>query len=469
MSMEKLIIYQPGGGFPDPHLWVESSSVLQIRHAVYEGLLRYDAKTGYVPVLADNWVVSEDAREWLFILRKGVHFHDGSWVTASDAASSIRNASRKDAAGAYGTSSLLYSYLGEAKIEVVDAIRVRIILPEPMADLPDLLSNIMVIPEKYIGADPVTIPGTGPFRLDRITDNSFRLLKNDHYWGNAAQVSELNFVKEENADLRVKALTEGSADIVTDLNWQQTTEIDGQDEYLVIEKDPPVSIILMLNCASAPFTDIRVRQALNYGTDVDEIIQKACKGAAVKLNGPFTPHHFGYDPHTKPYPYDTGKAWQLLAEAGYADGLELTLYCPTMMPNESGMIAKNLKEQWARIGVKLNIVVQPDREQYSLDVRAKKIHDLCIFDSAPLSTYRVLHEKLDSTVKGAWWEGYDSPELNDLLRQAAQTVDTQERENLYREAIRLVREEAPWVFLYSPVKFIGTSWEVYEQFPELLS
>ncbi len=467
--MEKLTIYQRGGGYPDPHLWIEPRSLLSIRFAVFEGLVRYDAGLNVVPLLAESRTVSEDAKEWVFTLREGVKFHDGSPVTAADAAASIRNASRKDVPGAFGTDALLYGYLGKAEVTAQDERRVRISLPEPLADLPELLAYIMIIPERCIGADPETIPGTGPLRFGKIEGNRYTFLRNEDYRGGAPALKELVFVDEKDPLRRVEALKKGEADIITGMDGSYMNAVEEDDSLCCAEYDTPVSVPLFLNCFSGPFTDVRVRQAVNYATDVQDIIEKACGGGAIPLTGPLSRHHFGFDPHARPYPYDTKKAWELLAEAGYAEGLELTMYRPAVMPNESAKIAKCVREQWARVGIKVREVVQEDREQYALDVRDKKIHDFCIFASSPVSTYRVLHEKLDSGYRGPWWQGYDSPEFNALMAKAASTVDTGERKQLYRQAIQTAADEAAWVFLYSPVEFYGARWETVEEYPAIFS
>lgn len=467
--MNKLTIFQRGGAFPHPHLWIEPRSLLNIRFAVFEGLVRYDADLNIVPLLAETWTVSDDAREWLFTLRKETRFHDGTPVTAADAAASILNASRKDVPGALGTDALLYAYLGKAEIEAPDERTVRISLPEPIADLPDLLAYIMIIPERCIGAAPETIPGTGPFRFGEIEGNRYTFFRNDLYWAGCPDLEELVFVDEKDPARRVEALKNGEADIITGVDGSFTAGIEQDDDLCVAEYDTMVSVPLFLNCFSGPFADVHVRQAVNYATDVQDIIEKACGGAAIPLTGPLSRSHFGSNIHTVPYPYDTKKAWDLLAEAGYPEGLELTMYRPTVSPNESAKVARCIREQWARVGIKVHEVVQEDRERYALDVRDKKIHDLCIFDSSPVSTYRVLHEKLDSGYRGPWWQGYDSPEFNDLMAKAAVETDTDKRRQIYRQAIRTAADEACWVFLYSPVEFYGARWDVVEQFPRIFS
>ena len=466
---KKLTIYQPGCSYPDPHLWLEPANLLSIRFSVFEGLVRYDEKLNIVPLLAESWEASEDAKTWVFTLRNDVVFHDGSPLTAADAAASIRNATREDIPGALGTNSLLYAYLGNAAVSAPDDRHVRIELPEPMADIADLLVYIMIIPEKYIGKDPQTIPGTGPYRFGSIEGNRYTFTRFGSYWNTPSEVETLVFTEEKDADKRLEALLRGDADVITRVERTQIPAVSAASGITLKQSDSPVAVPLMLNCFSGPFTDVRVRRAVNYGTDTDEIIRKVYNGCAAPITGPLTRNHFGVDPDAKPYPYDPEKAKTLLAEAGYVNGLDLTMFRPTVLPNESPEIAALLKEQWSRIGIRLSEDVRENREQYALDVRDKKIRDFCIFDSAPVSTYRVLHEKLDSSYHGPWWQGYSSREFNEIMAKAVRTVDTESRRMLYRQAIRIASEEAAWCYLCSPFTFAAVTNQVSEEFPALFS
>lgn len=464
---EKLTIYQAGCSYPDPHLWLEPANLLSIRFAVFEGLFRYDEKLNVVPLLAESWEASEDAMTWTFTLREGILFHDGTVMTARDAAASIRNATREDISGALGTGSLLYMYLGKAVVTALDDRRVRIELPEPIADICDLLIYIMIIPEKYIGKDPQTIPGTGPFRFGSIEGNRYTFTRFAEY-RNPVNVEKLVFVENKNANQRLEALLNGEADVITRVPRSQIQKIEENNNVCLIQSDSPVAVPLMLNGFDAPFNDVRVRQAVNYATDKDEIIRKVCDGKALPLTGPLTRNHFGADPEAKPFPYDPEKAKQLLKEAGYGDGLNLTMFRPTVLPDESPAIAKLLKEQWKKVGINLDEAVQPNREQYAQDVKSKNIRDFCIFDSAPASTYRVLHEKLDSSWHGPWWQGYSSGRFNAVLAKAVRTVDTEARRELYRQAIQIASEEAAWCYLYMNYNFSAVSKAVKAEFPAIL-
>ena len=166
--------------------------------------------------------------------------------------------------------------------------------------------------------------------------------------------------------------------------------------------------------------------------------------------------HFGNDPDTPPYPYDPVTARRLLAEAGYPDGLTLTFDIPSSMPDEAPALAALMAEQLAEVGVTIELVVHEDRAAYSEMVREKRINDAAAFDSSPRSTYRVLREKIHSGLKGPWWEGYHNPEVDALIEEAERTFFDADRQALYRRIYRIVRDDAPWIFLYRPTRYVAS-------------
>jgi peptide/nickel transport system substrate-binding protein len=211
----------------------------------------------------------------------------------------------------------------------------------------------------------------------------------------------------------------------------------------------------MCNAQKGPGADRRVRQALNYALDKEKIIDEIKDGAAIPLNGYLTPGHFGYNPETPVYPCNPDKARSLLAEAGYPDGLDLVFDIPSAMPDEAPRLMRMMAEQFAESGITVETVVHEDRAAYSEMVRDKDINDACCFDSSPRSTYRVLREKLLSTLQGPWWQGYENAEVNALIKKAEATFDDEQRREIYRRIYTLVREDAPWIFLYSPTRYWG--------------
>jgi peptide/nickel transport system substrate-binding protein len=116
-----------------------------------------------------------------------------------------------------------------------------------------------------------------------------------------------------------------------------------------------------------------------------------------------------------------------------------------------------MAEQYSQVGITLEIVEHQDRAAYSEMVRAKQINDAAAFDSSPRSTYRVLREKLHSGLQGPWWEGYDNEQVNALIEEAQATVDDARRQAIYQRIYTIVRDDAPWIFLYSPTRYFAVS------------
>lgn len=112
-------------------------------------------------------------------------------------------------------------------------------------------------------------------------------------------------------------------------------------------------------------------------------------------------------------------------------------------------------EQYEQVGISVEVIEHQDRPAYAEMVREKRIHDACAFDSSPPSTYRVLREKLHSTLRGPWWQGYENERVNALIEEAQATVSDTERQKIYQQVYSIVRDDAPWIFLYNPTNYWG--------------
>jgi peptide/nickel transport system substrate-binding protein len=437
-------ILQPSCPLSDPHMWTDGRDRLSLRYAVYETLVRYGPDGRYQPDLAAAWLVEEDATTWTFEIRKGVRFHNDTPLTAEAVVSSLDRARGPGLPGELGTTGLYRSYLRDAEVRALDEHRVRVVTAGPMADLLDLLVEIPIVAPGDLAA------GTGRYqvteaRLGEVWMEAVR----DHRDGPAAY-PRLLWGAEPSESRRLQALLDGEADLVTDLLPQDRAAIAGSNRGQFVVRDGKVAVVFMCNAAAGACADVRVRRALNYALDVPALIRDAVGGAAQPLNGPLTPRHYGYDPDTAPYPHDPARARTLLAAAGYGTGLTLVIDIPTTHPDEAPGLAELMTRQYAEVGVTVQVETFDDRPAYAEMVKAKRIDDACCFDSSPLSTWRVLREKFHAGVRGAWWQGYGNPEVDALLDQAATVIDADRRQALYRRASRLIRDDAPWIFLYSP-------------------
>ena len=218
-----------------------------------------------------------------------------------------------------------------------------------------------------------------------------------------------------------------------------------------------VCTVFMCNALAGVCTDARVRQALNYGFDQELLIARLTRDTAFPLSGPLTAKHFGHDSTLGPYPYEPGTARDLLTEAGFGQGMHLTLDVPSVLPDEALALAHVLAEQYKLIGVDTQIVEHTDRPGYAQTVKTKDIHDACCFDSSPISTFRLLREKFRSDMPGPWWLGFDDESLNCILTQAQATVELERRKALYKSAHRILHAQAPWIYLYNQIDSWGVS------------
>jgi peptide/nickel transport system substrate-binding protein len=407
----------------------------------------------YYPALARNWSIQPDGLTWLFKVREGVTFHNGDKVTANDIVASMKRIIDPSIGGAFGTQGVYASYIGSAIFEVTKDNTFKIVTNEPMADLLDLLSDMPIAPADDLDKLPNEYIGTGPYSVGSKVRGEMVLEKNREHWGKKAFADEVTWIEIIDPNTRSEMVKSREADIGALIDYNAVKEISESNRSFVYSLESSLCIIFMINSLEGVCKDKRVRQALNYGLDIDEIIEQIKQGAATRLNGYLTPHHLGYNKNTNPYQYDPGRAKELLVEAGYQNGLKLIIDLPITMPDEAPELGEIMKSYYGRIGIDVELKRYRDRTAYADMVRNKNIHDLCCFDSSPLSTFRVLREKIHSRRKGPWWEGYSNPMVDKMIDQAQKTFDNGKREKIYKKIFQIIRDDAPWVFLYRPTYF----------------
>jgi len=452
-----LTVVQSSVAIGDPHIVSDGLAARSIINSIFEALVRRDDDGNYQPALAERWEVGEDARTWTFHLRAGVRFHNGEVLRASDVIATLGRVLDPSIGGSFGTQGVFISYLGTAEISEVDDLVVRIVTEDPMADLLDLVVDMPISPATELSRLPEAYVGSGPYQIVEQSGARVVMAAHEEYWGPTPEYGEIHWIAESDPDERVEALLDGRADIAAGVGIRGRDRIVEDGRALAHEMDSGLAIIFMINALEGPGRDPRVRQALNYALDRDQIISDIADGAAKPLSGYLTSNHFGFNPATPPYPYDPETARSLLAEAGYPDGLTLVFDIPQVMPDEMPELAGMMVEQYGRVGIEVEIVEHPDRSGYSQMVREKRIADAAGFDSSPQSTYRVLREKIHSGLRGPWWEGYENEEVDALIEEAQATVSDTERQAVYRRIYTLVRDDAPWIFLYNPTLYWGVA------------
>ena len=465
MKINYLRVAQSSVNIRDPHICSDSLNRKSLISAIYEPLIERRGPGVFIPSLAKSWSIEPNGLTWRFKLREGVYFHNGDEFSSTDVIASLKRIVDPSIGGAFGTQGVYASYIGEAEFGASKKDTVKITSTEPIADLLELLSEMPMAPKDELGKLPREYIGTGPYNIGSKSRGEVVLERNRDHWGKVAYADEVTFIEVPDSKLRSEMVIERDVNIGALIDYCDTDLHKSSEKTYLSSLKSSLCIIFMMNAQVGPCRDQRIRQALNYSLDIDEIINKVKKGQATRLNGYITPLHFGCNLQNDPYPYDPERAKDLLREVGYNKGLKLTIDLPTEMPDEAPLLGEIMKEYYGRVGIDVELISYKDRPAYAEMVRDKRIHDLCCFDSSPLSTFRVLREKIHSQRKGPWWEGYSNPEVDRMIDQAQRTFDNKKREEIYKQIFQIIRDDAPWVFLYRPTYFWALSKETADWKP----
>ena len=447
-----ITVLQAGVQFRDPHECTDSADTLALTEAVFDAPVRRGQDGRFLPALAKRWSVSEDARTWTFELRTGVRFHDGTEFDARAMLRSVERMQRPDVGATLGASAVWAQYLTNAKLDAPDERTLRIITTEPSAYLLDILVSAYAVPPELVERDdfahsPV---GTGAYCVERIDQGCEAILRvNPDWYGErpANDVLHLSAIADEGE--RIRHLLDRGAHVVSRVHPAQARSLAAEGSFTGVENIDPTAIIYLLNVSQGPFSDRRVRRAINLAVDRRALVDTVLGGAGRPLTGVVSPVHTGADPAWPENEHSPTQVRALLAEAGCANGLKLAVDCPNRLPDEAQHLTAELARQLAEFDIRLDVRLTENRTRYAENVRDKRIQDMALFDSSPMSTYRVLAEKIDSRVKGSWWQGYRNERVEGLVDRIASTTDDAARAELLREACNILRDDPPWLTLYN--------------------
>lgn len=456
----------------DPHDCTDVKEERSIHEAIFDALVTRRHDLSIVPGLARSWKVSPDGRTWTFFLQEGVKFHNGEPFNSEVVKLSIERMARPEMGAALGAPAVYAQYLEGVHMKIVDECTIQLTMGSSNADLLGILVDGYMLPPQAVqdmGDDFKYNPiGTGAFKfVEWVPGERVVAEANESYFRGAPKVKQVVWRMVPESSARVEELKSGRADVISRVEPGDAEEIAAGESIHVVKLRDTTSIIYLFNCARGPFKQVKVRQAVNYAVDKTGIINSVLHGAGYVLSSFVGPSHFGFDGGIKPYPHDPVKASKLLAEAGYADGLTITMDSPTSSPAEAMHLSEFIAKQLEEVGIHTNLNVTTDRALYANKVRCKEIGDMCCFDSSPLSTYRVLREKISSRFKGAWWQGYENEEVDELIDKGNRTFDDGEREEIYRQCFRIIHDDAPWLFLYNHQNIFGVADRLGDWCPRL--
>lgn len=439
-----------------------------------------------IPCLAESWRSSEDGLSWVFKLRQGIRFHDGS---VFDADAVVFNFQRwMDAANPHHKGTFSYwnyifgGFPGFVKsVTALSDYSVEIKLNKPYAPFLNALAMPVfgiASPEaikmygEYLCENPV---GTGPFIFKSWKRNqNIVLVRNDKYWNGAAKVNELEYRVIPLSQDRLEALRNGSIHIADHLRSEDVADIK-YDPNLYLHMRPSFNVgYIAINNGKFPFNKREVRLAINHAMDKEKLINDVFDNLAKPAVTYIPPFLWGYNENLEPYEYNPEKARKLLADAGFAEGFKTTLW---VMDSSRDYFPKPLqtaqfiKENLAEINIDAEIIV------FNWNEYLKRInngeHQIALMgwtgDYADPDNflYTMLASENTKAGLGGNYSFYRSKEADQLLAQARQTTNMVFRRSIYRSLQEIVNYDVPSVPLVHTMPVLASSLAVQGYRPHM--
>ncbi len=430
-------------------------------------LVTFDKKMTPQPSLATHWSVKADKRTWIFTLRSGVRFQDGTPFTAQDVK---RDFDRMMDPASDLTQQAIWSHF--AAVTVINPHTVAIVTKQPFAATLDYLAHgsavILRIPSgnaTSIGLHPI---GTGPYTLSSLQPNTQALFSaNLHYWGGKPALQRIVMRAVPNAETRVADLRAGNAQLIDAVPAVDLPNLNGVGTIHVDAAPSWATTYLDLNTHYGPLTNPLVRRAIGEAIDTNGLIRAIFRGYADPLHSPLAPSMPSYVAAST-LSYNLSQAQELLHRAGYSskDGklvsgnrqLHLTLTAPTgLYPNDTE-VAQAIQQELQGLGIKMTLRTVPAASYFTFvrqSTPTSGYGDMFLWafnpsNGDPAYTLSINFGK-PGTAAALWNKSfYNSTQLQKVLEQQSVTLNQKARLALLARAQKLIAAGTPAVWLYAP-------------------
>lgn len=418
-----------------------------------EPLIEVDySKPDYVGHLAESWEFQ--GKKWIFHLRKGIRFHSGDLFTAKDVIFSI-NRMKDDK-----RSLQRDNFRDVVEMQALDDHTVAITTEKPNAVFLDRLHNRFFMSkaaaDKYGDQMDQYAIGTGPYKfVSWQRDGNLVMTRNEDYWGPKPDIKEIVYRKVGEDAARVAGLVAGQGDVINNVPIDDIPRLESHPKVRVEKVEGLRMYFLAMNVTHKPFDNKLVRQAVNYSIDPEAIIKNIYEGNGFVLNGPLSSNVIGYDPKIKRYPFDPKKARELLAKAGYPNGVEVKLYFSPDRYPKAREICQVIASQLAKGGIKAELVSQ----EFVVFWGSSGVN------GGKLPFYYVGRPAIDGdTVYDQYFRsgvtkriGYKNSEFDRLADEEQRTGDPKKRVALLQQAGRVLMEDVPLAPLYTLAEIYGVA------------
>ena len=422
----------------DPHMST-SAGTREVLFNIYEGLMKIAPDGGLIPAIAESYEVSPNGTEYTFTLRDGVKFHNGETVRAEDVVYSIeRCADTSEGA------PLVPAFSNIKRVEAVDEKTVSITIKAADLDFICYMTTA-IIPKDYDQLDTMPM-GTGPFRfVSRSVQDNIVIERFDDYWGQAASLRKVTYKICEDSTGLLMALNADAIDLCAHLTSSQAMQLGRQ--YDILEGTMNLVQAVYLNNAAKPFDDVKVRQALSYAINREKIMQFVADGHGTALGSSIYPAFTKYflPELVDTYPYDPGKAKELLAQAGYPDGFDMTIMVAS---NNQPHVdtAEVVAEQLKAVGINVKVQLVEWQTWYEQAYQGRDFQATIVGLDAHNVTARDLLERFTSD-HAKNFINYSNKEYDSLFQQAIRAKDEAQQVELYQQMERLLSDTAANVYI----------------------
>ena len=419
---------------------------------VYETLLEVNADGEIVPKLAESYEIVDDTT-YDFKIRQGVKFHNGDDLTIDDVVFSINRAME---------SAILTSVTADIEsVEAIDDSTVRIHLNKVSAPfLSNMTHSCMVVySERAVteaGDEYYKNPvGTGPYKLEKWDMGvEIDLTYFEDYYGETLDFTKISLRSIPEATSRTIELEAGSVDLITDVAATDLSRLEDGDGIGLVTNVGTAIRFLGMNCSVPPLDDVRVRQAIAFAIDAESINRAMTLGYGTVATAPVT-DAIMYHSEVGRNVYDLDKAKELLAEAGYPDGFDITLSTDTR--KEYSDVCVILQQQLAQAGINVTLdntewAVFLDKA-YNGDTELFMLGYGCSTPDPDVVIYPCFHSDNLGPQGGMAYLADD--EVDALIDASRVELDTDARAQIYEDLQAKLAELKPWVYLYNTSVYDG--------------
>lgn len=398
---------------------------------VFEGLTRITQTGDVAPALAETWDASPDGLSYIFRLRRGVKFHDGTDFDANDVKFSLERALAPESSNAQ---KALLSPIHQ--VDVLDPYSVKLTLNRPSSDLPYYLGwgDAVMVAQETATTNATNPVGTGPFRYERWRrGDSLILVRNEQYWGAAPKINSVVFKFIGDPAAAFSSMKAGDIDAYPNYPAPESVaEFESDPNFKVVTGASEGKVILAINNRHSPLNDVLVRRAISHALDKEAIIDGAMFGFGQPIGSHYTRQSPGYIDLVSRYPHDIQQGKELLTQAGYPDGFSASLRLPPRpYARRAGEIVAS---QLSEIGIDIKIE-NLEWAQWLDQVFKRHEFDLTIVEHIEPMDFGIY-------ARSDYYFGYENPEFSALVARYDVEIDVKRRAALLKDIQQTLADDA---------------------------